>query len=50
MAKSRGIFPKQNIPDSMKTKEWCKDNILAMLAYQNYTTKFTRERKKDYEN
>jgi hypothetical protein len=50
MAKSEGIFPKQNIPDSLKTKEWCKDNILAMLAYQNYTTKFNRERKKDYEN
>ena len=50
MAKSEGIFPKQNIPDSQKTPQWCKDNILAMLAYQNYTTKFNRERKKDYEN
>ena len=50
MAKSEGLFPKQNIPDSKKNKEWCKDNILAMLAYQNYTTKFNRERKKDYEN
>lgn len=44
------VFPKQNIPDSQKTKEWCKQNILAMLAYQSYTTKFNRERKKDYEN
>jgi hypothetical protein len=50
MAKSEGIFPKQNIPDSQKNLGWCKDNILAMLAYQNYTTKFNRERKKDYEN
>ena len=44
------VFPKQNIPDSQKTKEWCKQNILAMLAYQSYTNKFNRERKKDYEN
>ena len=50
MATSQGLFPKQNIPDSKKDKEWCKSNILAMLAYQNYTTKFNRERKKDYEN
>jgi hypothetical protein len=50
MATSDGIFPKQNIPDSQKTKEWCKMNIRAMLAYQDYTTKFNRERKKDYEN
>jgi hypothetical protein len=50
MATSDGIFPKQNIPDSQKTKEWCKENIRAMLGYQNYTTKFNRERKKDYEN
>jgi hypothetical protein len=48
--KSEGIFPKQNIPDSQKNEQWCKDNVLAMLAYQNYTTKFNRERKKDYEN
>jgi hypothetical protein len=47
---TEGIFPKQNIPESQKTIEWCKKNILAMLAYQNYTTKFNRERKKDYEN
>jgi hypothetical protein len=47
---TEGIFPKQNIPESQKTVEWCKKNILAMLAYQNYTTKFNRERKKDYEN
>ena len=47
---TEGIFPKQNIPESQKTPEWCKQNILAMLAYQNYTTKFNRERKKDYEN
>jgi hypothetical protein len=50
MATSEGIFPKQNIPESQKTKEWCKDNIRAMLSYQNYTTKLSRERKKDYEN
>lgn len=47
---SEGLFPRQNIPESKKTKAWHKENILAMLAYQNYTTKFNRERKKDYEN
>jgi hypothetical protein len=50
MGQTEGHFPKQNIPDSKKTPQWCKENILAMLAYQNYTTKFNRERKKDYEN
>ena len=50
MATTQGIFPKQNIPDSQKTRAWCKDNIQAMLSYQNYTTKFNRERRKDYEN
>ncbi len=50
MGAAQGIFPKQNIPESQKTKEWCKENVLAILAYQNYTTKFNRERKKDYEN
>lgn len=50
MATQEGLFPKQNIAESQKTPEWCKKNILAMMAYQNYTTKFNRERKKDYEN
>lgn len=44
------VFPKQNIPDVQKTPEWCKDNIRAMLGYQTYTSKYNRERKKDYEN
>jgi len=44
------VFPKQNIPDSEKTKKWCEDNIRAMLGYQTYTNKYNRERKKDYEN
>lgn len=47
---SEGLFPRQNVPTAKKTKAWHKENILAMLAYQNYTTKFNRERKKDYEN
>lgn len=47
---SEGLFPRQNISTAKKTKEWHKENVLAMLAYQNYTTKFNRERKKDYEN
>ncbi len=50
MSLSEGLFPKQNIPDNLKNKEWCKQNVLAILSYQNYTTKFNRERKKDYEN
>lgn len=50
MSLSEGNFPKQNIPDNLKTSDWCKQNILAILSYQNYTTKFNRERKKDYEN
>ena len=49
-AKSDGIFPRQNIKESKKSKQWHKDNVLAMLSYQNYTTKLNRERKKDYEN
>lgn len=44
------IFPKQNIPDSQKNKKWVKDNINAMMSYQDYTLKYNRERKKDYEN
>lgn len=47
---SLSVFPKQNIPDSQKTKEWCKENIQAMLGYQTFTSKYNRERKKDYEN
>lgn len=50
MATSEGIFPKQNIIRAQKNKTWCKENIMAMLSYQTYTTKFNRERKKDYEN
>jgi len=50
MATAQGVFPRQNIPESEKNEKWCKENVLSILAYQSYTTKFNRERKKDYEN
>ena len=44
------VFPIQNLPESRKNLEWVKNNIEAMMSYQGYTTKYNRERKKDYEN
>ena len=43
-------FPKQNIPDSKKNKKWCKDVIDAILSYDSTTSRYNREKKKDYDN
>jgi hypothetical protein len=43
-------FPKQNIPEEKKTKEWHKDCLDAVLQNHKGSNKFTQERIKDYEN
>lgn len=43
-------FPRQNIPEKDKNKDWCKSVIESILRYYRYNTRFTYERKKEYEN
>ena len=43
-------FPKQNIPDSEKTKDWCKNMVDAVTRYHGNSVRATRERRKDYDN
>jgi hypothetical protein len=43
-------FPKQNIPDKQKTKEWHLDCINAIIKYTRGGSRFTSETQKDHEN
>lgn len=43
-------FPKQNIPEKQKTKEWHKKCVDAIMSFAKDHTKFTDERKKDHDN
>ena len=47
---NEGIFPKQNIPDGQKTKQWCNEMIDAILKYDGISNRRAREKKKDYDN
>lgn len=43
-------FPKQNIPETEKTKEWHMKTINAVLSHHKDYTPFIDSRKKDHEN
>lgn len=43
-------FPKQNIPDKQKTKEWHLDCVNAIIKYTRGGSRFTSETQKDHEN
>lgn len=43
-------FPKQNIPDKEKTKDWHLKCVDAILSFSRDTTKYTDDRKKDHDN
>ena len=43
-------FPKQNIPDNKKNKEWHLDCINAVQRYHKSWNTFVDSRKKDHEN
>lgn len=43
-------FPKQNIPESQKDKEWYKKCLLALYTGARDNERFRNERVKDYEN
>jgi len=43
-------FPKQNIPEGDKTKQWHLDCVNAILKYRSNHISFTKEKQKDHEN
>jgi hypothetical protein len=43
-------FPKQNIPEGEKTKQWHLDCVNAILKYRSNHISFTKEKQKDHEN